>query len=437
MADTAVSLTDETIELPHNFRKLSARKKREVLSQLLDLEPHEWYASLASDELLDLADVMVESAVGVMPVPLGIASGIRIDDRLFNIPMAVEEPSVVAAATYAGRLVSRGGNSFHTSTTGQVMTAEIALDHWSAGADVRIRAAERELHAELVDILGPMTRRGGGYRGLDVSINEQSGLLVVYLHVDTRDAMGANIINTAAEALRAPLERLSGGTVLMAILTNAAPRRRARASFTLPVEHLTRTPYDGETMARRIVRANEFADTDSLRAVTHNKGVMNGISSLALATGNDTRAIEAAAHAHAARDGQYRSLTDYRIEGDTLVGTLEMPLAVGTVGGAVGFHPVTSFALKVLFLDDEIEPSADRLSRVAVSLGLAQNLAALMALVSEGIQNGHMRQHARRLAWKAGARDEELSLLARRVWDNGTFNIQTAQALLHALRTEQ
>ncbi len=437
MADTAVNLTDETLELPHNFRKLSARRKREVLSQLLDLDPHEMYGSLANEDLLDLADVMVESAVGVMPVPLGIASGIRIDDRVFNIPMAVEEPSVVAAATYAGRLVSRGGNSFHTSTTGQVMTAQIALDQWSPGADGRIRAAERELHAELVDILGPMTRRGGGYRGLDVSVSEDSGLLVVYLHVDTRDAMGANIINTAAEALRAPLERLSGGTVLMAILTNAAPRRRARASFTVPVARLTRTPYDGETMARRIVRANEFANTDSLRAVTHNKGVMNGITSLALATGNDTRAIEAAAHAHAARDGQYRSLTEYHIEGDALVGTLEMPLAVGTVGGAVGFHPVTSFALKVLFLDDEIEPSADRLSRVAVALGLAQNLAALMALVSEGIQSGHMRQHARRLAWKAGARDEELALLARRVWDNGTFNIHTAQELLHALRTER
>ena len=437
MADTAFSLNDETVELPPNFRKLSARKKREVLSELLDLDTHELYTSLANEDLLDLADVMVESAVGVMPVPLGIASGIRIDDRVFNIPMAVEEPSVVAAATYAGRLISRGGNSFHTSTTGQVMTAEIAIDQWTAGADDRVRAAERDLHAELVDILGPMTRRGGGYRGLDASVNAESGLLVVYLHVDTRDAMGANIINTAAEALRAPLERLTGGTVLMAILTNAAPRRRARATFTVPVDRLTRSPYDGRTMAQRIVRANEFANTDPLRAVTHNKGVMNGITSLALATGNDTRAIEAAAHAHAARDGRYRSLTEYRIDGDALVGALEIPLAVGTVGGAVGFHPVTSFALKVLFLDDDLEPSADRLSRVAVSLGLAQNLAALMALVSEGIQSGHMRQHARRLAWQAGARDEELALLARRVWDNGTFNIQTARDLLHALRSER
>lgn len=434
MADTAISLRDDQVELPHNFRKLSVRKKREVLMSLLDMDPAEREASFANEDLLDLADVMVESAVGVMPVPLGIASGIRVDGHVFNVPMAVEEPSVVAAATYAGRLVSRNGGGFTTSSTGQVMTAQIAIDDHQPGAVDRILAAERDLHARLVDILGPMTRRGGGYRGIDVSINPDSGLLVVYLHVDTRDAMGANIINTAAEALRTPLETLSGGRVLMAILTNAANRRRARATMRIPVDRLSRGSFDGPTMARRIIRGNEFADTDPLRAVTHNKGIMNGVTSLALATGNDTRAIEAAVHAYASRDGRYGALTEYHLDGDHLVGSLELPMAVGTVGGAVGFHPVTSFALKVLFMDDGLEPSADRLSRIAVALGLAQNLAALMALVSEGIQKGHMRQHARRLAWKAGARDEELQELARRVWDRGTFNIQTAQELLHALR---
>jgi hydroxymethylglutaryl-CoA reductase len=434
MADTAYRLTEEQIELPGNFRKLTAREKRRVLSELLEPSPDEEAASGPTDELIDLADVMVESAVGVMPVPLGIASGILIDGEVYNIPMAVEEPSVIAAATYAGRLVSRDGEGFHTSTTGQVMTAQIAIDDAPSGARSRILEAERELHREITTILAPMTRRGGGYRGIDVSEFPDSGLIVVYLHVDTRDAMGANIINTAAEALRDPLERLSGGTVLMAILTNAAPRRRARAGFSIPVHRLSRGAYDGATMARRIVRANEFADADSLRAVTHNKGIMNGITSLALATGNDTRAIEAAAHAHAVRDGQYRSLTEYRIDGEYLQGELELPIAMGTVGGAVGFHPVTSFALKVLFLSPDHEVSADRLSRVAVALGLAQNLAALMALVGEGIQKGHMRQHSRRLAWKAGARDEEIQELAGRVWSNGTFNIETARKLLEELR---
>lgn len=437
MADTAFNLTEEVIELPRNFRKLNVREKRTVLSELLDIKPEERHTSSPSDDLLDLAEVMVESAVGVMPVPLGVASGIIVDGDVYNVPMAVEEPSVIAAATYAGRLVSRDGDGFHSSSTGQVMTAQIAIDNADANAKERILAAERDLHAELTTILGPMTRRGGGYRGIDVSTLSESGLLVVYLHVDTRDAMGANIINTAAEALRAPLERLSGGSVLMAILTNAAPRRRARAAFSIPVHRLTRGSFDGATMAHRIVRANEFADSDPLRAVTHNKGIMNGITSLALATGNDTRAIEAAAHAHAVRDGVYRSLTEYRVDGDRLVGSLEIPLALGTVGGAIGFHPVTSLALKILFLSAPGEASADRLSRVAAALGLAQNLAALMALVSEGIQKGHMRQHSRRLAWKAGARDEEIQELARRVWDNGTFNLETARHLLDTLRRER
>jgi hydroxymethylglutaryl-CoA reductase len=433
MADTAYSPVEKVMELPGRFRKLSAREKRVVLSEILDLEPREYHASAPSEELIDLADVMVESAVGVMPVPLGIAGGLLIDGERYYIPMATEEPSVIAAATFAGNLISRDGG-FHTTSTGQVMTAQIAIDNATDGAKERIIAAERSLHTDLMEILGPMTRRGGGYRGIDVSSNDESGLLVVYLHVDTRDAMGANIINSAAELLREPLERLSGGTVLMAILTNAAPRRRARATFSIPVSRLARGPFDGPAMAQRIVRGNEFADTDTWRAVTHNKGIMNGITALALATGNDTRALESAAHAYAVKDGRYRALTEYRIEDESLVGTLEMPVALGTVGGAVGFHPVSSLALKIIFMSPDLEVSADRLARVAVSLGLAQNFAALSALVSEGIQRGHMRQHSRRLAWQAGAGDVELQELAQRVWEHGTFNIETARQLLAELR---
>ena len=437
MADTAYSLPDESPALPNNFRKLTVRQKRAVLHDLLDMTRDEMTNSGPNEDLLDLADVMVESAIGVMPVPLGIASGIKVDDRIVNIPMAVEEPSVLAAATYAGRLVSTLGTGFHTTSTGQVMTSQIAIDNAPAGSEDRIRENEQSLHAELKDILGPMTARGGGYRGIEVKRLEDSGLLVVYLHVDTRDAMGANIINTAAEALRPRLETLTGGTVLMAILTNAAPRRRASATFRMPVSRLSRGEHQGVDFARRIVRANEFANDDPLRAVTHNKGVMNGITSLALATGNDTRAIEASAHAYASRSGSYRALTEYRVDGDELEGHLELPLAVGTVGGAIGFHPVTTFALKVLFMDPDIEPSADTLARVAVSLGLAQNLSALMALTSEGIQRGHMRRHSRRLAWKAGARDEEIQGLAQQIWENGHFNIETARKLLRELQSQR
>ncbi len=436
MADTAHPLQEDTPVLPSSFRKLSPREKRRILESLLELSPQEMQASAPAEEMVDLADVMVESAVGVMPVPLGIATGIRIDGIRTNIPMAVEEPSVVAAATFAGQLISRGGGGFETAGTGQVMTAQIAIDDTGPGAVEAVQKAERDLHRELTGILQPMTARGGGYRGIEATVLPDSGLFVVYLHVDTCDAMGANLINTAAEALRSPLERITGGTVLMAILTNGAPRRRSRASFSIPVEKLARGTYDGPTMAKRIVRANEFAHTDRLRAVTHNKGIMNGITALATATGNDTRAIEAAVHAWAARDGEYRALTDYRVQDGCLEGSLELPLAMGTVGGAVGFHPVSSFALKVLFMDSSVEPSASRLQRVAAALGLAQNFAAISALVSEGIQHGHMRRHARRLAWKAGARHQEIQDLADRIWNAGKFNLEAAQTLLATLRRE-
>ncbi|TVR72943.1 MAG: hydroxymethylglutaryl-CoA reductase, degradative [Spirochaetaceae bacterium] len=422
--------------LPAAFRKLEAREKRRILETMLQLTPDEVSATNPGGEMIDLADVMVESAVGVMPIPMGIASGIKVDGVPTNIPMAVEEPSVVAAATFAGRLVTQAGGGFTTAGTGQVMTAQVAIDDVAPGALTAVRAAEKDLKEELREILGPMTRRGGGYRGMEAAEQPETGLLVVHLHVDTCDAMGANIINTAAEALRSPLERITGGTVLMAILTNAAPRRRVRASFSVPVKKLGRGPYDGPTMGRRIVRANEFALADRLRAVTHNKGIMNGITALATATGNDTRAIEAAVHAYAARDGRYRALTEYSLREDHLEGTLEIPLAMGTVGGAVGFHPVSTFALKVLFPDDGVEPSADRLARVAVALGLAQNLAALMALVGEGIQQGHMHRHARRLAWKAGARFQEIQSLADLVWKAGTFNLEAARKLLETLRED-
>ena len=426
----------DTISLPHNFRKLTARQKLNVLSELLELHPDEVAAVDPGAELIDLADVMVESAVGVMPVPLGIATGITIDGYSFNVPMATEEPSVVAAATFAGRLLGRIAGGVWTTSGEQVMTAQVAIDGAPPEAVERVAAAERQLRDHIDPILAPMTRRGGGYRGMHARWLEDAALVVVHLHVDTRDAMGANIINTAAEALRTPLERLTGGQALMAILTNAAPRRRACAWFRAPVDSLPyRAGVQGARLAHRIVRANEFAVHDPERAVTHNKGIMNGVSALALATGNDTRAIEAAAHAYASRSGSYRALTEYRIADGYLHASLELPMAVGTVGGAVGFHPATGFALKVLFASAAPVADAERLGRVAVALGLVQNFAALSALVTEGIQPGHMRRHARRLAWKAGARDARLAELAERVWQGGVFNIATARALLVELET--
>jgi hydroxymethylglutaryl-CoA reductase len=263
---------------------------------------------------------------------------------------------------------------------------------------------------------------------------QDTGILRVDVLMDVRDAMGANVLNTVAESLRAPLEQWSGGQCLMCILSNAARQRRALAGFSLPVERLRAvagSAYTPEQVARRIVRAGELARDDDERAVTHNKGIMNGISSLALATMNDTRAVEAAAHAWACRDGRYRSLSDYRLRDGRLEGRLELPLAFGTVGGAVSFHPASRLALRLLG-----NPDSAGLARIGAALGLAQNLAALLALVTGGIQRGHMRYHAARLAYKAGARGEEIRAVADRLGERMLFSTEEAERALRRLRGE-
>ena len=248
-----------------------------------------------------------------------------------------------------------------------------------------------------------MEKRGGGWRNMDARWIAPSRTLAVNLRIDVRDAMGANLLNSAAETVSPLLEEITGGRVLMAILSNRSWDRTASARLSIPVEELGRNGFDGAETARRIVRAARVAREDPDRAVTHNKGIMNGISAMALATGNDTRAIEAAAHAYAGRYGPYHGLSEYWIENRMIHGSLEMPLPFAVTGGAVGFHPVTRWSLQQLG-----NPDAPGLSRIAAALGLAQNLAALRALVSEGIQKGHMALHARRLAYDAGARGDDI-----------------------------
>jgi hydroxymethylglutaryl-CoA reductase len=269
------------------------------------------------------------------------------------------------------------------------------------------------------------------------------GLVRVELRVDVRDAMGANVLNSAAERLRGMLETVSGGAALMCILSNSARERRAGARFSLPLDHLWHAGRPGmppEALARRIVAASAVAQADPERAVTHNKGIMNGISALALATGNDTRAIEAAAHAWAARTGEYRGLSSFSLVeaagGPALAGELELPLALGSVGGSVGFHPASAFSLRLLG-----HPSGVGLARIAAALGLAQNFAALLALVGEGIQRGHMRLHASRIAYRAGAREREIPLVASRLASRAAAggHIEPAEvsAILDEVRRER
>ncbi|WP_081942165.1 hydroxymethylglutaryl-CoA reductase, degradative [Spirochaeta lutea] len=420
------------------FRKLTIRQRRAVLAedQGLDFSQGDLNATQARDEILDLADVMVETAIGIMPVPLGIARGFLIDGRQISIPMATEEPSVIAAASFAAAQIARYGG-FTTWGHKPIMTGQVYVvfppdDHRNKETLAEeLNRHEPELAKILQPILEPMTRRGGGYRGMIAAWLPESETLRLHVHLDVRDAMGANLINTCMEALKPRIAAITRGEILMAILTNRADQRLAGARFVLPLHALSRGDFHGMPLAQRILRAWRVADTDPARAVTHNKGIMNGISALALATANDTRGIEAAAHAWAARDGHYRSLSSYRIDHENLVGEIELPLPLATVGGGVGFHPAAQAALKILG-----NPDAQGLARFAAALGLAQNFAAISALTGEGIQAGHMRLHAGRLAFAVGARGPEIPELQRRIAREGVFNRATAQAILGEMRSE-
>jgi hydroxymethylglutaryl-CoA reductase len=414
-----------------NFRKLDIRDRAATIGDEAELT-EEQRASIFGEENLDLANVMVESAFGTFPEPLGLAAGVIVDGTSYSVPMATEEPSVIAAAGFACRVIAKNGG-FTTHADDPVMTTQLLVEGATEDAPSRIAARRSEIESEVEPVLASMAKRGGGFRDLEtrwITVDGQSTLLIVELHIDVRNAMGANILNTAAERIRPLLADITGGATLMAILTNAGRQRVVKTSFRLPVTQLSRGGLDGEEVARRLEIAAGFADADENRAVTHNKGIMNGITAVTLATGNDTRAVEAAAHAYAARSGRYRSLSAFTREGDELIGTLELPLALGTVGGAVSFHPAAQAALRILG-----NPDAQELARVVASVGLAQNLAAMWALVTEGIQQGHMRLHARRVAWKAGARGSQIDELATILQRDGIYNAEDAQELLRGVAT--
>jgi len=430
------------VSLPENFRKLDLHQRQENLRRAYSPPQEEWEAVCPNPALDDLSDIMVESAIGSVPVPLGVAAGFLIDGMEVNIPMAVEEPSVIAAAAYAARILRQGGG-LSTWAHEPVMTVQVFLEDTPTAGEKRLRGGEGRI-GTLVDRAQPgMKERGGGFRGLELKRLQDSGILVVELKIDVRDAMGANALNTAAETVRPELESLSGGRAVMCILSNAARERRAGARFSLPVSRLSALGPRGmgaAEVARRIVLASRIAAEDEQRAITHNKGIMNGISALLLATMNDTRAVEAAAHAWAARSGRYQPLSSYSIreglaetsEAQALEGTIELPLAVGSLGGAVGFHPASRFVLRILGF-----PGAQQLARIAAALGLAQNFAAVLALVTGGIQRGHMKYHAARLAYQAGARGEEVRRVAEEVAKAGRYSREEASGILERLRKDR
>jgi hydroxymethylglutaryl-CoA reductase len=395
-------------------------------------------AVLRSGIGLDLAraDQMIENVVGIHSLPLGIAVNFVVNGRDVLVPMVVEEPSVVAGASFTAKLARAGGGFRATATPpemiGQIQVLEVA-DPWAARFD--LLAARGEL-LEMANETDPViVGLGGGARDVEVRVLEQTPagpMLVVHLIIDCRDAMGANAVNTACETLAPRIEQITGGRVLLRILSNLADRRLARARCTIPAEALAFRDFGGEQIAQGIVEAWAFAAADPYRAATHNKGIMNGVDGVVIATGNDWRAVEAGAHAYAARSGCYTSLSTWARDAEgSLVGTLEMPLAVGIVGGATRVHPTAQVALKILGVR-----TAHELAEIAVSVGLAQNLAALRALATEGIQRGHMRLHARQVAIAAGASEREIPLIVQRMTSDGVVRTDRAAAILSAVRSE-
>jgi hydroxymethylglutaryl-CoA reductase len=378
----------------------------------------------------DMADHMIENVVGVYALPLGIAANFLVNGRDVLVPMAIEEPSVVAGASFAARLAREGGG-FAASSTEPLMIGQIQLlgvdDLHSARFEL-LRQKQRLI--DLADESDPViVRLGGGARDVEVRIIEHSPagpMLAVHLIFDTRDAMGANAVNTAAEKLAPLVEEITGGRALLRILSNLADRRLARARCVIPAQALAFGEFSGEQVVEGIVAAYAFAAADPYRATTHNKGIMNGVDAVVIATGNDWRAVEAGAHAYAARSGRYTSLSHWAKDRDgNLVGTLEMPMAVGVVGGATKVHPLARLALKILAVR-----SGRELAEIIVAVGLAQNLAAIRALATEGIQRGHMGLHARQVAIAAGASGEEVERVAAQLVAEGVIRLDRAQEIL-------
>lgn len=390
------------------FYKLEPGQRIEWLARIADLDPVQVDDLLSGGLSLDQADRLIENVVGLYSLPFGIAANFTINERDYLIPMVTEEPSIIAGASNAAKMV-RASGGFYARAQDPVLVGQIqvifeaedlsdqnapsmseTIDKLVSSRN-RIVAAREELLALANEPHPNLVKRGGGAR--DITIREffdtrVGPMLVVYLAFDTRDAMGANLVNTACEKIAPLIARLSGGRVHLRILTNLSDRRIATATCRVSADAL-----GGRDTAKLIVEAQVLAEVDHYRAATHNKGIMNGIDSLALATGNDLRAIEAGAHAYAAREGRYRPLTRWEeaSNGD-LIGTIEIPLAVGIVGGLTKAHHVAQIALKILGVK-----SGQELAAVMAAVGLAQNLAALRALATEGIQEGHMRLHARRL----------------------------------------
>lgn len=412
------------------FYKLSPAERLNKVREYAELTDEECQAIANTGGIgMEVVDRMVENAIGTFDLPMGIATNFKINGKEVLIPMAVEEPSVIAAASNsAKRTLPAGG--FKASSTDPVMIGQIQLVDVKSpfGAKMEILAHKEEI-LERANKMDPiLVKFGGGAKDIEVRVIDTltGPMVITHLLVDTRDAMGANAVNTMAEAIAPYLEEITGGKVYLRILSNLAIYRLARASAVW-----TKEAIGGEKVVDGIINAYAFAAADPFRAATHNKGIMNGTSAVVRATGNDTRAVEAGAHAYASRGGRYTALTTYeKDENGDLVGTIELPMPVGLIGGATKVHPVAKAAVKILGIK-----SANELGEVMAVVGLAQNLAAMRALATEGIQRGHMKLHAKNLAVTAGATPDILDEVVARLIKEGV-RADVAERIIKEMKGE-
>ncbi len=421
------------------FYKLSIEKRLQVLKEKCGLNNEEIELLRVEGSLkTELANNMIENVIGTYGLPLGIATNFLINNREYMIPFVIEEPSVVAAASYGAKL-ARAGGGFIAESDQPIMIGQIQLTKVPLIEDAQKKILEKKKEIiEYANTVDPMVivKFGGGLRDIKTRIVDSSvgQMLIIHLLVDCRDAMGANAINTLAETLAPQFEELSGGKARLKIISNLAINRKARARAVWKKEVLeesTKGTMKGNDVVDGIIEAWAFAAADLFRATTHNKGIMNGIDAVVIATGNDWRAVEAGAHAFAAIDGKYKPLTKYyKDKNGDLVGEIELPISIGLVGGATKVHPTAKIAIKILNVK-----SSEELSQVIASVGLSQNFAALRALSSEGIQKGHMRLHARNIAIQAGATTAiEIEKVVNALSESKKFTIDLAKKILDESR---
>ena len=401
-----------------------------------DLLSHELQENLEKNETLSvaIADQLSENVVGTFSLPFSIVPEVIVNNQAYTVPYVTEEPSVVAAASFACKIINRSGG-FSAHVQQRLMIGQVALyqvpDREQACQEI---LNQKDQLLEIANQAYPsIVKRGGGARELRVEkVSGQTDFLVVYLHVDTQEAMGANMLNTMLEALKPHLESLSCGQSLMGILSNYATESLVTSSCRIAFRYLSPNKDEARELADKIVLASHFAQADPYRAATHNKGIFNGIDALLIATGNDWRAIEAGAHAYASRDGLYRGLSLWTLdsEKEELIGEMTLPMPIATKGGSIGLNPRVVLSHELLG-----QPSAKDLAQIIVSMGLAQNFAALKALVGAGIQQGHMKLQAKSLALLAGAKEAEVPKLVEGLIAEKTFNLEKAKSILKALRS--